>query len=206
MRCDKESNGKKDGELIGGGWGTGREGEGVREGQRGEGARFHLDQRCEERADRAKGSTGESGLPPLWQFSVSCRIPTHWKLRNTEEAQKGYGFEIKRTSDGDADTGDYSVTPPPPRENKPFFPLGGGGASVPRQRCRHRAAAPFGLSAVPVPGHRVPLRFFAANFCRSLLCSPGERPEGRMERSRPRGAEIRTFAEAKPLGRAKNIV
>ena len=23
MRCDKESNGKKDGELIGGGWGTG---------------------------------------------------------------------------------------------------------------------------------------------------------------------------------------
>lgn len=70
--------------------------------------------------DRAKGSTALIGLPPLWQFSVSCRIPTHWKLRNTEEAQKGYGFEIKRTLGGDDVPASNECCVAPPRENKPF--------------------------------------------------------------------------------------
>lgn len=58
----------------------------------------------------------------MWQFSVSCRIPTHWKLRNTEEAQKGYGFEIKRTLGGDGapGSGEHMLCVAPPRENKPF--------------------------------------------------------------------------------------
>ncbi|OAD62423.1 hypothetical protein WN48_07294 [Eufriesea mexicana] len=109
----------------------------------------------------------ESGLPPLWQFSVSCRIPTHWKLRNTEEAQKGYGFEIKRTSDGDADTGDYSVASPPPRENKPFFPLGGGGGArattkVSPPSPRHSLFLACRSSACQAIVHR--LRFFREFF------------------------------------------
>lgn len=173
MRCDKESNGRKGGKRG-----------------RARGTRFHLDQRCEERADRAKGSTGESGLPPLWQFSVSCRIPTHWKLRNTEEAQKGYGFEIKRTSVGDADTGDYSVTlSPPPRENKLFFPLRGGDTRAPRQRCRHRTAALFGLWTVPVPGHRARLRFFREFFAGLCFVLRGKEP--RVEQSKVAVAGLR---------------
>lgn len=96
-------------------------------------------------------------MPPLWQFSVSCRIPTHWKLRNTEEAQKGYSFEIKRTSDGDAANGDYSVALPP-RENRPFFPVDVGGG------CRNKGVATerslFGLSAVPALGFRAWRQFF----------------------------------------------
>jgi len=98
---DRESERRREREREGG-----REREGERE-RGGEGE--------EEEKDRAKGSTALIGLPPLWQFSVSCRIPTHWKLRNTEEAQKGYGFEIKRTLGGD---GVPCVAPP--RENKPF--------------------------------------------------------------------------------------
>lgn len=79
-----------------------------------------------EREKGEKRKTGQRvrpliGLPPLWQFSVSCRIPTHWKLRNTEEAQKGYGFEIKRTLGGDGASARASaVCSATPRENKPF--------------------------------------------------------------------------------------
>lgn len=59
MRCDKEWKGGGEGEGEGGGGGRGR--------------MFHLDR---VRAIVGKGFDRRLASP-LWQFSVSCRIPTH---------------------------------------------------------------------------------------------------------------------------------